>query len=308
MPHDETRTIAIARSFQAIYAAGETLLADICAHFEMWPREENRPVAAHRADDSLRLRIEELRDRAFAWFNVVTVNVLPYTAESRDRARVLLRHVSAGIGCMMHYEQYVPNPLTSAAAIRVNPTPQFDVDHTTSLDTASRETMIAMREALRLVRTASDPSVAQHVQTADAAPVAQRNTAFILMWMSAERPELEDVHQTVKEVFAEFGIRAVRADDIEHQDRITDVILESIRQSEFLFADLSGERPNVYYEIGFAHAIGKRPILFRRAGTPLHFDISVHNVPEYRNITELKSALRSRLEAITGRQGRGLQE
>jgi hypothetical protein len=128
-----------------------------------------------------------------------------------------------------------------------------------------------------------------------------RNTVFILMNMDPTDPALIDIHHTIQTVCEDFGLRALRIDDIEHQGRITDQILAQIASAEFIVADLSGERPNVYYEIGYAHAIGKHPILVRKTGTRLHFDLSVHNAPEYSNNTSLTQILRHRFEAILGR-------
>jgi hypothetical protein len=126
-------------------------------------------------------------------------------------------------------------------------------------------------------------------------------TAFIIMHMDKSKPELQDVCNTIKEVCSMFDIKAERVDDIEDQDKITDTILKKIHSSEYLIADLTGERPNVYYEVGYAHSLNKKPILFRRQGTRLHFDLSVHMVREYENITNLKMLLTKRLEAIVGR-------
>jgi hypothetical protein len=130
------------------------------------------------------------------------------------------------------------------------------------------------------------------------------NTVFILMSMDRDNDMLEDVCNTIKKACSAFDLEANRIDDLEHSDTITERILRSIRESEYIIADLSGERPNVYYEVGYAHAIGKRPILVRHKATRLHFDLLVHKVPEYANMTDLLSQLRDRLEAILGRSPR----
>lgn len=130
------------------------------------------------------------------------------------------------------------------------------------------------------------------------------NVAFIMMSISATDPTLEDSLNAIKRGAAQHGIEAVRVDEIEHSKKITDVILEKLRESRFLVCDISTERPNVYYELGFAHGIGKEVILVAREGTTLHFDIKDYNVIFYRSYSDLESRVAKRIgEAIASQSG-----
>lgn len=185
---------------------------------------------------------------------------------------------------------------------------EYSADHDDKfLHSVSQARLIfdaAIKDVLRLlilVHEQADPSLSSPSSTDRSEFFTRPNTAFIMMSMNPNRPELDDVQRCIKEVFGAFGIHAQRADDIEHGDVITTRLLKEIRESEFLIADLTGGRPSVYYEIGYAHALGKRVHLYRKKGTLVHFDLSVHNAPEYRNMTELREMLIHRVEAITGK-------
>ena len=70
--------------------------------------------------------------------------------------------------------------------------------------------------------------------------------------------------------------------------------------------DLTNERPNVFFEAGFAHGLGKTPIYVARHGTPIHFDIKDYPIITFRNMKELKEGISKRLIALTTKRLEGM--
>lgn len=128
------------------------------------------------------------------------------------------------------------------------------------------------------------------------------NVAFIMMSISSENPGLEDSLNAIKRATSQHGIEGIRVDEIEHSKKITDVILEKVKNSRFLVCDITTERPNVYYELGYAHGIGKEVILVAKEGATLHFDIKDYNVIFYKSYSELESRVSRRIGEAIGVQ------
>jgi len=130
----------------------------------------------------------------------------------------------------------------------------------------------------------------------------QHGYAFVAMPMDKDDDQLVDVLEAIKAGAKECRVTAERIDEDERSERITDRMLESIRKAEFVIVDLTNERPNVFYEAGYAHGIGKIPIYVARHGTKLHFDVKDYPVIMFRNTKELREGIAKRLRAIAERR------
>jgi nucleoside 2-deoxyribosyltransferase len=81
-------------------------------------------------------------------------------------------------------------------------------------------------------------------------------------------------------------------------------VWRDIRRSDVVVADLTGLNPNVFYEMGLAHALGKTIILIKQKDAQrVPFDLGNHRYYEYDigRLTELTDWLRSAFLALPRR-------
>jgi len=153
-----------------------------------------------------------------------------------------------------------------------------------------------------LVENATSPASTPTTALVEVGPAIsiQIGYAFVAMPIDSDDHQLVDVLEAIKTAAADCGIIAERVDEVESNQRITDRILESITKAEFVIVDLTKERPNVFFEAGYAHGLGKVPIYVARAGTTIHFDIKDYPIITFRNMRQLKDGITKRLLALTG--------
>ncbi len=126
----------------------------------------------------------------------------------------------------------------------------------------------------------------------------QKGYAFIAMPIVKRDHLFDDVLDAIKEAAKRCGIHAERVDEPASNERITDRILESIRRAEFVIADLTDSRPNVFYEAGYAQGLRKTPIYIARNGTKLEFDLKDYPVIFFGGIKQLKDELENRIRGL----------
>jgi hypothetical protein len=115
-------------------------------------------------------------------------------------------------------------------------------------------------------------------------------------------PKYDDTY-FVAMAFASTVVNAtcIRTDQYEYTGDIVDEIKAQINRSSAVIVDLSESRPNVLFEFGYSHGLGKPiAVVCSSPIDELPFDIRNWNAIEYNigQTTRLKNKLAKRLEAI----------
>ena len=140
------------------------------------------------------------------------------------------------------------------------------------------------------------------VTAADFRVHAERPRAFVVMQLSEESTHV--YLDVIKAVCAEFGITAIRADEIYGPGVIVTDIVEQVIGAHLVIADISSPNANVYFEVGYALASDKPIVLLAKKGTSLPFDISGFRVLFYEDSiagkAKVEVGLRQHLTALLG--------
>jgi hypothetical protein len=107
----------------------------------------------------------------------------------------------------------------------------------------------------------------------DASPLltSSSNLCFVMMPF---RPQTDELYRSlIKPAVEQQGLVSLRADEIFATGSITEQIRVAIQQSRLCVADVSGRNPNVLYEVGIAHTLGKPTVLLTQDVGDVPFDL-----------------------------------
>lgn len=105
----------------------------------------------------------------------------------------------------------------------------------------------------------------------------RRIVSCIMPFNESMNPIFAAVQRTVEA----NGFQCRRADLIYDAASIMNTVYDLLYRSEFVIADLSGQNPNVLYELGYAHALGRNSVLIAQKLEEIPFDLRHRKIVIY---------------------------
>lgn len=119
---------------------------------------------------------------------------------------------------------------------------------------------------------------------------------FIFVLMPFDKV-FSDIYQFgIKGAAEDIGAYAERLDDQIFTDGILDRIFNQINRADVIVADMTGRNANVFYEVGYAHALGKIVLLLTQDAEDIPFDLKHRQHVVYgQSIDSLRKQLAPRI-------------
>lgn len=138
-------------------------------------------------------------------------------------------------------------------------------------------------------------------------PILRRNTetqheSDILVFMpfvEVLRPVYDD---HLKSVASKLGQSIKRADDFFTTQEVMADVWSALIDTKLVIADCTGRNPNVFYELGLAHAIGKPAIVITQNGEDIPFDLRHRRYISYELTPRGMKRFEEELEQTIGRE------
>jgi hypothetical protein len=120
---------------------------------------------------------------------------------------------------------------------------------------------------------------------------------FVFVLMPFDR-DFRDVYRLgIKPAAEHAGAYCERIDEQIFAESILSRIYNQIAKADLIVADMTGRNPNVFYEVGYAHALGKTAILVTQNSDDIPFDLKHYPHIIYGgSISDLKDELHRRIQ------------
>jgi hypothetical protein len=101
----------------------------------------------------------------------------------------------------------------------------------------------------------------------------------LVMVLMPFHPDFRDTYEVIRRVCSDVGLKAARGDEDYVEADILRHVLGLLLRARLVIAVVDGRNPNVFYELGIAHALGKPTILVStETSVTLPFDVRARKV------------------------------
>lgn len=115
--------------------------------------------------------------------------------------------------------------------------------------------------------------------------------------MTPFAPQFEAVFDTIRNAAVAAGFRTLRAKDIWQHSAVIQDVFSLIFRANIVVCDFTGKNPNVFYEAGIAHTLGKHVVPITQSAADIPFDLQHHRYLPYLNNAEGRTDLQTALSA-----------